>query len=259
MLTEEKKSLHAELSSVGRDAEKLRWQKQHLQDQILTLKKDQSSLVTHFRMLTDLAKKETIEAYQKYLAMVMLEIEEKMRLQDDGFKGEPTPSVPEEQLDTTPNRYAKFPNTVEQVIKNLQPIMSEKDLSTEIMMPESMPSLLMSEALFEEILTILLTNAVEETQQDGEITIRTKIYQEDESLQFAHIKIADQGEGFNPEDLNQVLNYQLSDDPDMEITQQLTNLYVTKNLVENEGGRMWVESKPSGGTVVSLLLPLQGS
>jgi len=115
----------------------------------------------------------------------------------------------------------------------------------------------MNHALFQEILSFLISNAVEESKVEGEINIRTQVYEEDQTQHFAHIKIADQGDGYLPDEIAAVLNDHLTADQQEKLNQVMTNLYVTKNLVENEGGRMWVESKPGEGTIVSLLLAFQ--
>jgi signal transduction histidine kinase len=112
----------------------------------------------------------------------------------------------------------------------------------------------MNHALFREIFSFLVANAIEESNSGGEIKIRTQIYEEDSSQHFAHIKITDHGDGYFPDEIAAVMNDYLTTEQQEKLTQVMTNLYVTKNLVENEGGRMWVESKPGDGTTVSLLL-----
>jgi len=89
------------------------------------------------------------------------------------------------------------------------------------------------------------------------IILGSQVYEENQTQHFAHIKITDQGDGYFPDEIATVLNDHLTADQQEELSQVMTNLYVTKNLVENEGGRMWVESKPGEGTIVSLLLAFQ--
>lgn len=121
-------------------------------------------------------------------------------------------------------------------------------------LPDDPPLLKMNHALFREIFSFLVANAIEENDQGGEINIKTQIYEEDQSQHFAHIKITDHGGGYFPDEISAVLNDHLTADQQEKLNQVMTNLYVTKNLVENEEGRMWVESKPGEGTTVSLLL-----
>jgi signal transduction histidine kinase len=112
----------------------------------------------------------------------------------------------------------------------------------------------MNHTLFREIFSFLVSNAIEESKSGTEILIRTQIYEEDQSQHFAHINIADNGDGYFPDEIAAVLNDNLTAEQQDKLSQVMTNLYVTKNLVENEGGRMWVESVPGEGTTVSLLL-----
>ena len=130
----------------------------------------------------------------------------------------------------------------------------EKNLVTSLDIPDNPPLLKMSHGLFKEIFSFLVANAIEENEPGSEIQIRTQIYKEDSTQHFAHIKISDQGKGYHPDDVSDILNDHLTTQQQEKLSQVMTNLYVTKNLVENEGGRMWVESKPGTGTTVSLLL-----
>ena len=112
----------------------------------------------------------------------------------------------------------------------------------------------MNHALFKEIFSFLTANAIKDSKEKDKIVIRTQIYEEDKNQHFAHIKVIDQGAGYQPDVIADVLNDHLTTKQQEKLSQVMINLYVTKNLVENEGGRMWVESKPNEGTTVSLLL-----
>jgi signal transduction histidine kinase len=255
-LTQEKQALQKDLSETKRELEEYRFQNQTRQESIQHLKKELHALQTHLRMLSDLAQKESMEAYQKYLSMV----EEEIQLNRKERTAHAAAAQHHQKSDRQPAavEYAFLPEILEQVREELQSLTAAKELTIKISLPESMPPLTMTSGLFQEILTILLTNAVQETKRSGDISLRTQIYQEDETLRFAHIKISDQGQGFSPKELNRILNNQLTEESQDSLTQQMTNLYVSKNLVENEGGRLWVESEPGQGTTVSLLLPLRG-
>ncbi len=255
-LTQEKHALQKDLSETKRELEEFRFQNQTRQESIQHLKKELNALQTHLRMLSDLAQKESMEAYQKYLSMV----EEEIQLNRKERTAHAAAAQQHQKSDRQQAgvEYALLPEILEQVREELQSLTAAKELTIKISLPESMPPLTMTSGLFREILTILLTNAVQETKHSGDISLRTQIYQEDETLRFAHIKISDQGQGFSPQELNRILNNQLTEEIQDSLTQQMTNLYVSKNLVENEGGRLWVESEPGQGTTVSLLLPLRG-
>ncbi len=218
-----------------------------------------NALKRHLAMLVDLSAKDSTEALKKYVGVIDKELQQLM--------GEEKPSeaikAPIRSVDKSMETEELDPNTIQPAILNkaiqscldaAQSEIEEKNLVTNLEIPENPPLLKMSHALFTEIFSFLVSNAIEDNKSGGEIQIRTQVYKEDSTQHFAHIKISDQGKGYHPDDVADVLNDHLTTDQQEKLSQVMTNLYVTKNLVENEGGRMWVESKPGAGTTVSLLL-----
>jgi len=215
-------------------------------------------------MLVDLSKKESTEALRKYILVIEKEIQ--------GIGKEVSPEIPPEVLvdadrqeqeaepsseDPDSKRSANLEEAIQNCLGDMGKLIKKKKIEIEFDLPDNPPLLTMNHALFQEILSFLISNAVEESKVEGEINIRTQIYEEDQTQHFAHIKIADQGDGYLPDEIAAVLHNHLTADQQEELNQVMTNLYVTKNLVENEGGRMWVESKLGEGTIVSLLLAFQ--
>ncbi len=218
-----------------------------------------NALKRHLAMLVDLSAKDSTESLKKYVGVIDKELQQLM--------GEEKPSeaikAPIRKVDKSMETEELDPNTIQPAILNkaiqscldaAQSEIEEKNLVTNLEIPENPPLLKMSHALFTEIFSFLVANAIEDNKSGGEIQIRTQVYKEDSTQHFAHIKISDQGKGYHPDDVADVLNDHLTTDQQEKLSQVMTNLYVTKNLVENEGGRMWVESKPGAGTTVSLLL-----
>ena len=218
-----------------------------------------NALQRHLAMLVDLSKKESTEALRKYITVVEKEVSEPS---EEGEYQETTLDeiseaqkiIKSTEADPDSDRPANLIEAVESCLENLQSQLDQKNLAAVLDLPENPPLLKMNHALFREILSFLITNAIFENQPGAEIRIRTQIYEEDDVQRFAHIKIADQGEGYYPDEIAGILNDHLTTEQQDQLNQVMTNLYVTKNLVENEGGRMWVESTPGSGTTVSLLL-----
>ena len=218
-----------------------------------------NTLQRHLSMLVDLSEKDSTEALKKYIGVIEKEV--KQLKEQDSQPIAPEASISVEKDDK--EKQEEDPDTIKPAILNTaiqdclddaQAEIDEKNLVKSLDMPDNPPLLKMSHALFKEIFSFLVANAIEDNKPGGEIQIRTQIYKEDSTQHFAHIKISDQGEGYHPDDVADVLNDHLTTQQQEKLSQVMTNLYVTKNLVENEGGRMWVESKPGTGTTVSLLL-----
>jgi signal transduction histidine kinase len=259
-LTQEKQVIKEDMAVLSKDHQNLL-----LDYDTLTTKFDEvalwrNALERHLSMLVDLSKKESTEALRKYIGVIEKEVKKAVETEDSARvpKEVPEPiaspedSSQEEDPDST--RPADLVAAIHSCLDEVQSDINNKNITTKLTLPDETPLLKMNHALFREIFSFLVDNAIEENPAGGEISIKTQIYQEDESQHFAHIKISDLGEGYYPDQISAILNNNLTVDQQQQFSQVMTNLYVTKNLVENEGGRMWVESKPGGGTTVSLLL-----
>lgn len=258
-LTQDKQQLREDMAVLSREHQNLLLDQSSLQNKYNHLLGWGNTLQRHLAMLVDLSKKESTEALRKYIAVIEKEIGQP---REEGEYQEQAPDAISEagiiiqsaEDDPESTRPANLTEAIHACLENIQSDLDEKSLAATLDLPEGPPLLKMNHALFKEILSFLLTNAVLENKPGGEIRIRTQIYEEDDVQRFAHIKIADQGEGYYPDEIAGILNDHLTSEQQNQLSQVMTNLYVTKNLVENEGGRMWVESSPGSGTTVSLLL-----
>ncbi len=255
LITQDKQNLKDEMAVLSKNHQNLLLDQDVLQTKHEGLRVWGNSLERHLAMLVDLSEKESTEALRKYIGVIEKEVQQARADQADiKVDVEITPDPEPEELDPDSSRPANLGKAIQYCLENAQSEIEEKELSTSLDLPDNPPLLKMNHALFREIFSFLVANAIEENNQGGEISIQTQIYEEDQSQHFAHIKISDQGDGYFPDDISAVLNDHLTTDQQEKLNQVMTNLYVTKNLVENEGGRMWVESKPGEGTTVSLLL-----
>ena len=263
-ITQDKQTLKKEMAVLSKEHQHLLMDQDSLTAKHQQLKVNDNALQRHLAMLVDLSKKESTEALRKYILVIEKEIQEigkevppeiPPEVLGDADRQEKEAEPPSEDPDS--KRSANLEEAIQNCLDDMGQQIKKKKIETELDLPDKPPLLTMNHALFQEILSFLISNAVEESKVEGEINIRTQVYEEDHTQHFAHIKIADQGDGYFPDDVAAVLNDHLTADQQEKLNQVMTNLYVTKNLVENEGGRMWVESKPGEGTIVSLLLAFQ--
>jgi len=240
-ITQDKQTLKNEMAVLSKEHQHLLMDQDSLTAKHQQLKVYDNTLQRHLAMLVDLSKKESTEALRKYILVIENEIQ--------GIGKEvPRETLPEVLVDADRQE------------QEAEPTSEDPDSKRSANLEEAIQNCLddMDKQIKKkEILSFLISNAVEESKVEGKLNIRTQVYEEDQTQHFAHIKIADQGDGYIPDEIAAVLNDHLTADQQEKLNQVMTNLYVTKNLVENEGGRMWVESKPGEGTIVSLLLAFQ--
>lgn len=259
MLTQEKGDLKEDRALLNKEHQNLLMDFDNLSakyDQVLGWG---NALQRHLSMLVDLSEKDSKEALKKYIGVIDKEVKQLKEQDIQPVEIEAPVLVAKEdkekeEVDPDSIKPAILNSAIQDCLDAVQAEIEEKSLVTSLEIPDNPPLLKMSHALFKEIFSFLVANAIEENKPGGEIQIRTQIYEEDTTQHFAHIKISDQGEGYHPDNIADILNDHLTTEQQEKLSQVMTNLYVTKNLVENEGGRMWVESKPGTGTTVSLLL-----
>lgn len=258
-LSQEKQQLREDMAVLSKDHQHLLLDQTSMETKYTNLMTWSNSLQRHLAMLVDLAKKESSEALRKYINVIEKEIgepnevsSEREEIKPPSVKGEEL--VSDQEVDPDSKRPADIAEAIQSCLDEVDKEINQKNLVTQIELPENPPLLKMNHALFQEILSFLISNALMENEAEGKINIRAQIYEEDHKQRFAHIKITDQGGGYYPDEIAGILNDHLTTEQQDQLNQVMTNLYVTKNLVENEGGRMWVESTPGTGTTVSLLL-----
>ncbi len=259
-ITQDKQQLKEEMATLSKEHQNLL-----LDLDVTNTKYEQMSvwsnaLQRHLAMLVDLSGKESTAALRKYISVIEKEVESvKGSVEIEHEEKLPTPvldSSPEKE-DPESQQSADLEEAIQACLDDADSNIKSKKIKTTLDFPEKLPLLQMNHALFKEIFSFLVSNAIEESKPESEVLIRIQIYEEDQTQHFAHIKINDQGDGYFQDDISTDLNDNLTAEQQEKLSQVMTNLYVTKNLVENEGGRMWVESKPGEGTIVSLLLAFQ--
>lgn len=106
----------------------------------------------------------------------------------------------------------------------------------------------------EQVLNNLIANAVKYAPDGGEITVR--VGEEDGQ---ASLSVSDSGIGIPQEELEAVfgLFYRSPDRRARDVGGMGLGLYISKEIVDRHGGRIWAESEPGHGTTFQVRLPRQ--
>jgi signal transduction histidine kinase len=104
----------------------------------------------------------------------------------------------------------------------------------------------------------LLNNAIIHAPQSDRIDLRLSRTNTDSGPPQAQVEVRDYGPGISPENLKTIFNrfYQISDDKRQSRSGLGLGLYIAKNIVEQHGGEITVQSNPGGGSAFTIRLPL---
>lgn len=108
----------------------------------------------------------------------------------------------------------------------------------------------------EQVLNNLIANAVKYSPDGGQITVRVR-----EDGDEAALAVTDSGIGIPPEELEAVfgLFYRSPDRRARDVGGMGLGLYISKEIVDRHGGRIWAESAPGQGTTFEVRLPRQAA
>jgi signal transduction histidine kinase len=125
-----------------------------------------------------------------------------------------------------------------------------KGLAVTIDIPEELPYVLADRELLKVILTQLLDNARRYTQQ-GEVKISART-----EGAMVRVDVADTGIGISKESRDRLFaRFQRIEGNNSPERGGGLGLAITRQIIERQGGRVWVESTPGQGSVFSFVLP----
>ena len=129
------------------------------------------------------------------------------------------------------------------------------ELTLTASVPDGLTEIRADERRLQQVLSHLLSNAVKFTGAGGSIQI-TATLQKSDTL---HLQVADTGIGIAQADLDRVFEpfMQLDASLDRRFQGAGLGLYVSKALVEAQGGRLTLRSRVGAGTVAEIRLPVQ--
>jgi two-component system, OmpR family, phosphate regulon sensor histidine kinase PhoR len=151
------------------------------------------------------------------------------------------------------------PVRIEEVLKNiidfLKPSIQKKNQSLIFLQPEyALPELIADPIALESIFGNLITNAINYTQDGGEINVMV-----DRVGIHIRIRVKDNGFGIADKYLDKIFErfYRVKDDKTRYITGTGLGLPIVKGLLDSIGGIIDVESEFGKGSVFTVLLPVK--
>jgi signal transduction histidine kinase/nitrate/nitrite-specific signal transduction histidine kinase len=152
-----------------------------------------------------------------------------------------------------------FPALVDDVLSATRHLFEAKKQTLQVDMPADLPHVLADPNRASQVLVNLLSNAYKYTSESGEVYLR--VFPDpatDGGLGWVHIAVRDTGIGMKPEDLQKLFTkfFRSEDRAAREMASGTgLGLSIVKNLVELQGGKIWVESEFRKGSTFHFTLP----
>jgi signal transduction histidine kinase len=140
-------------------------------------------------------------------------------------------------------------------IEDIRPISEAKDHTIEYVPPEESLIIMGDPSRLNSVMNNLLSNAVKFTKEGGHISVGVS-WDDDQVT----ISVSDNGPGIPEDEIQRVFDYLFRgrinvEDPDNPIEGTGLGLALTKTVVEQHGGRIWVNSEENQGSTFHFSLP----
>ena len=142
---------------------------------------------------------------------------------------------------------------VENCVRQADPAARAAEITLSVEVPPELPLLQADERRLQQALHHLLSNAVKFTGEGGTVTVSASVNDEGDLV----LRVADTGIGIPEADLERVFEpfIQLDSSLSRRFQGAGLGLYVSRALVEAQGGRLRLTSKPGFGTTAEVSLP----
>lgn len=142
---------------------------------------------------------------------------------------------------------------VEEAVRVIRQEVEAKRQTLEVDIAEPLPPVRADRNRVVQILTNLLSNAYKYTPEEGRIRVTVQ-----PNGEFVVCSVSDTGIGIAPEEQEQLFTkfFRSQHSAVRNVPGTGLGLVITKNLVELQGGQIWVESEPGKGSTFTFTLPV---
>ena len=143
-----------------------------------------------------------------------------------------------------------------QAVAMMKPTAAENRVSLEVNVDPAIPLVFADPDRTLEVLINLIDNALKFTPEAGSVQVKASLVETDPSA--VYLSVSDTGRGIPQSSLPQIFErlYQDPEAVDGNRSGLGLGLFIAKELVVLQGGRMWVASEPGSGSTFSFTLPL---
>jgi two-component system phosphate regulon sensor histidine kinase PhoR len=208
--------------------------------------------ITTIKLYAALMQKSPREKWEEYLDILAQEADRQARLVEDILQ---ISRIETGRLEITP-RPTPLNKLTESVFVSQQPLAQERKLTIKYNPADPGPEALVDPDRMTQVLTNLVTNAIQYTPRGGNITISTG-EKEMDGHTLATITVADTGMGIDEEELPHIFErfFRGEQPRSMQVPGTGLGLAIVKDIVELHGGQVTVKSEMNIGTSFTIWLP----
>ncbi|MCW5875494.1 MAG: PAS domain-containing protein [Anaerolineales bacterium] len=141
---------------------------------------------------------------------------------------------------------------VSDVVRAVEPLAQERGLKVDLETAASLPAVVGSRTQLHQLADNLVGNALKYTPPGGRVRVRLR-----EKGDQLILQVADNGPGIPLDEQSRVFDkFYRASNTQAELPGTGLGLAIVKTVVENHGGRIWVDSKPGEGSVFTVVLPV---
>ena len=157
-----------------------------------------------------------------------------------------------------------FNDVVTETLRPLTRQIEEKDQTLTLQLPERMPNILADQNRMIQVLTNMVSNAYKYSPEGTEILIKAEVQAKNldskgrDQGPALHISVKDSGIGMSPQDLAKLFTPYFRSDNPLTHEQPGTGLglTITRGLIQQHKGEVWVESELSKGSTFHFTIPI---
>jgi signal transduction histidine kinase len=140
-------------------------------------------------------------------------------------------------------------------VNTLQRAATAKGIALSLDTESRLPSVCADPTRLRQILIILVDNAIKFTPAHGSVQVKARTFEEDPNLLV--LEVSDSGCGIDPEMTERIFErlFRVSDSALAGREGLGLGLYICKELITRQGGRIWTKSVPGQGAVFYVTLP----
>ncbi len=146
------------------------------------------------------------------------------------------------------------------VVRALGPQLRRKRTRLSLMVSDELPTMQADRDKLRQVLQNLVGNAIKFTRDEGEVEIRAEVTTTDSGEPRILLAVCDNGIGIPVHLHDKVFDafYQVDNSATRQHEGSGLGLLLVRRYIAAHGGRVWIEDRPSGGTIFRISLPLGG-